>query len=158
MNTIVVLLIIAVAVVLLLWLFRVNSNSSSSTEVDENGKKYDGSSCDTDADCVNGLCTQEFGDDHKKCYTPPGGQCNQDITAPHKSTCSGPNSDICARSGSAFDSKQVCCPSGNKLPDPCTGMREFCTDILEKGEICRHNDQCKSGYCTNVDCGTGRCS
>lgn len=89
----------------------------------------DGETCMTDAMCASRYC---HGGRCKR-KASPGEACpiTEDRECANK----------CGRSGSA-GSSYVCCPGRMRI----FGFWDYCLD-LNNGQLCEHNEQCKSGWC-----------
>ena len=139
MNAATIVLVVVVLVVAI-WLV-LSSNADSDTA--RSGPVIQ--RCGADGACPSGYtCQNGF------CLGLPNSPC------PIIGGCA--DGRYCGIVGNDKDAQTVCCPSGAVKFSYCTG-KFFCTDVLNKDETCRLDEQCKSKDCKgNFTCLEGKCS
>lgn len=94
-----------------------------------------GESCDNDDECRSDWCTASW-PNPKKCKAKfvVGDKCSRD------NQC---ETDYCERMIIDDADSYECCANSSVLVD----AKDYCAKTRDDGEVCVHNNHCKSGYC-----------
>ena len=93
--------------------------------------RKDGLLCNTDSNCISGICCEKMGQGDRK-------KCQSDAV-----NCKGKEDDPCSVALPCTTGYECC--HGNSPPDPTFKCRERNQCLLNTGEVCSHNRECIPG-------------